>query len=189
MNIKTVSQWLTVALLAGTFVGSQAWAGSKTVQRTGPNGGSVHKARERGEGYAQRSVDRQYANGAASSGSRTRSYDETTGAYSADRSRSWTGAAGQTASRSRSVTRDDGHATITRQASGPQGQSYGYQRSHGDGHKEASFTTSNGQIASRSRDVVNNGDGTVTVDRQATGLNGASSSSSRTYDLPQGTAP
>lgn len=187
MTDRTTLRWLAAgAVLVSSVLASQAaWADSKSVDRSGPNGGGVHKERVRGEGDAQRGVERTGPAGRAMSRSSSRTYDPATGTYNAEQLRSYTGLDGQTASQSRTVTRDADSATVTRRGTGPQGQTWEYQRGHSDGHKEAALTGPNGQTATRSRDIVNNADGTVTVQQQATGPDGASRSRSRTYGVPE----
>lgn len=186
MTYKTTPMLIAGAVsLACALAAPAALAGSKTVDKTRANGGSVHTQWQHEQGYAQRSVERVGAQGRTMNGSRERSYDAQTGSYSAEQSRSYTGLNGQTANRSRTVERTDSGATVTREGSGPQGQSWSYARSQGDGHKEVTYTGPQGQTASHTRDIVNNGDGTLTVQQAATGLNGESRSRTRTYDLPQ----
>jgi hypothetical protein len=131
--------------------------------------GDRHVARTR-QGPAGRSLEAQ----------RSRSYDPATGTYQGGASRTVTGVNGQTVSRSREVTREDGQATVTRQTTGPDGQTSTYQRSRGDGQAEVVRTGPDGQTFSRSRSVESSDQG-VTVQTQSTGPQGGSRDRSVTY--------
>lgn len=177
----TVAATLMLILMLGSAAGA-AQAGDRHVARTrqGPNGGSVTVQRDRGNGVQQRSVERHGPAGRSLEAQRSRSYDPETGTYQGGASRTVTGVDGQTASRSREVTREDGQATVTRETTGPNGQTSTYQRSRGDGQAEVVRTGPNGQTFSRSRSVESSDQG-VTVQTQSTGPQGGSRDRNVTY--------
>lgn len=171
-----------IVLLVLGSTATVAQAGDRHIARTrqGPHGGSVAVQRDRGDGLYQRSVQRQGPAGRSLEAQRSRGYDPETGTYQGSASRTVTGVDGQTASRSREVTREDGQATVTRQITGPNGRTSTYQRSRGDGQAEVVRTGPDGQTLSRSRSVERSDQG-VTVNSQATGPRGGSHERSVTY--------
>lgn len=180
-KIPTIAATLMLILMLGSAAGA-AQAGDRHVERTrqGPHGGSVAVQRDRGNGLQQRSVERQGPAGRSLEAQRSRSYDPETGTYQGGASRTVTGVDGQTASRSREVIREDGQATVTRETTGPNGQTSTYQRSRGDGQAEVVRTGPDGQTFSRSRSVES-GDQGVTVQTQSTGPQGGSRDRTVTY--------
>lgn len=176
----------TVLLVLGSAAGA-AQAGERHITRSrqGPHGGSMAVQRDRADGLYQRSVQRQGPAGRSLEGQRSRRYDPETGTYQGSASRTVTGIDGQTASRSREVTREDGQATVTRQITGPNGRTSTYQRSRGDGQSEVVRTGPNGQTFSRSRSVERSDQG-VTVNTRATGPQGGSRERTVTYSSAGG---
>ncbi|MDD3764272.1 MAG: hypothetical protein PHP86_13370 [Nevskiales bacterium] len=162
----------TLIWLLGSTAGA-AQAAERHAERTrqGPNGGSVAVQRDRDDGLQQRSVERYGPAGRSLEAQRSRSYDPGTGTYQGGASRTVTGLNGQSASRNREVTREGGQATVTRQTTGPNGQTSTYQRSRGDGQSQAVWSGPNGQAFGRSRSVEH-GDQGVTVQTQTTGPGG-----------------
>lgn len=171
----------TVLLVLGSAAGA-AQAGERHIARSrqGPHGGSMAVQRDRADGLYQRSVQRQGPAGRSLEAQRSRSYDPETGTYQGSASRTVTGVDGQSASSSREATREDGQATVTRQVTGPNGQTSTYQRSRGDGQAEVVRTGPDGQTLSRSRSVESSDQG-VTLSTQATGPQGGSRERSVTY--------
>lgn len=145
----------------------QAWSGASRVDRgpgrieverrlSGDRGRGVVQTRETvwGDGASSTSVRRDYANGASSSWSQSRTRN---GDGSATRTRSHTGAGGASRSGWTTVYRSDD----------------GFGRSQG-------FSGSNGRGGTRDTDVIV-GDETVTINRQLQTNSGRDHSSSRTF--------
>ncbi len=91
--------------LAATLGSTAASAGSRSIERNGPHGGSQSVTRER-------------------------SFDREQGVYSGERSRLLTSADGRTLSTSRTVEGSAGGALVTREVIGPEGKAYSRSRSY-----------------------------------------------------------
>ena len=128
MTMK-VNGFLTMAgvlALCATLDAPAALAGSRTVERTGPNGATLDASRTRGfdseQGVYTADRSRQLTGVNGKSLTSSRGVERT--ANGAVLNRQVTGSGGTSASAMRSVSRGDDSVTIDRQVTGPEGQTH-----------------------------------------------------------------
>ncbi len=146
-----------VALLA-MLESPLALAGTRSVEHSGPQGGT-HSA------------------------TRTRTLDRQQGLYNSTRTRGFSNADGKSVSGSRAVERSSNGVLVNREVSAADGRNWQYQRSRGDGHKEVTRTGPEGANVNYTRDIRAEEDALI-VERHLTGPEGHTRSNTRSHVRP-----